>query len=60
MYRSNAIEPNELINRLERKFQRKVLARSKRREARRLRNQLGRFQGIDWDLIYEDTVPAIR
>ncbi len=60
MYKSNTIEPSELINRLERKFQRKIQASAERSEARRLRNHLSNFRGIDWDLIYEDIVPATR
>ncbi len=59
MHRADAVEPKELMVRLERKFQRKVQANAERRTARRLRHRLSNFQGIDWNRIADDSLPVL-
>ncbi len=59
MQKVNAIEPQELIGRLERKFERKVKSQIGRRQEKYLKRQLNNFHDIKWSLIYDDTDPVM-
>ena len=59
MYKANTIETNELISKLERKFQRKAKYEAERRQSRDIKNALIDFRGTKLDMFYEE-LPQYR
>lgn len=60
--RNYAIEPSELIARLDEKFQRKAALARQKRQAKTLRNSLAHFRGAHVDSIDDEIIldPMIR
>lgn len=54
MQKVNIVEPDKLLTRLERKFQRRAKTEAQRKQTRRICHIYSGFSGTDWDLIYED------
>jgi uncharacterized protein (UPF0305 family) len=59
MHKANTLETNELISRLERKFQRKAKYMAERRQARYIKSALTDVRGIKVNILYEE-LPQYR
>lgn len=57
MQRSNSMEADKLLLRLERKFHRRAIAQAQRKQTRYIRSAFSGLESTDWDITYEDIVP---